>query len=109
MHVFVKTSKYKFPVSPPPPSPHTHTHNKYSCACVQPHAAQQYAIPLTFTSSKLLDVSCIDHPPNPQIDETPLIVAALFGHLAVAKLLIETYRCDVNEEDSEVSARKKWE
>ena len=31
--------------------------------------------------------------------------AAGFGHLAVAKLLIETYRCDVNEEDSMVSAK----
>ena len=37
------------------------------------------------------------------------MVAAECGHLAVAKLLVETYRCDVNEEDSKVSASKKWE
>jgi len=35
--------------------------------------------------------------------------AAVYGHLAMAKLLVETYRCDVNEESSEVSAGKKWE
>ncbi len=55
-------------------------------------------------------MSCIDHaPPNPQAGETPLMLAAVRGHLAVARLLVETYRCDVNEEDSEVSAGKKWE
>jgi len=37
------------------------------------------------------------------------MLAAGYGHLAVAKLLVETYRCDVNEEDSTVSARKEWE
>ena len=30
------------------------------------------------------------------------MLAAVYGHLAVAKLLVETYRCDVNEEDRKV-------
>ena len=48
-------------------------------------------------------------PLNPKDGLTPLMLAAWLGRLAVAKLLIETYRCDVNEGDSEVSAGKKWE
>ena len=56
---------------------------------------------------KLLAVSCIDHvPPNPQDGRTPLMLAAEEGHLPVARLLVETYHCDVNEEDGEVSG---WE
>ena len=56
---------------------------------------------------KLLAVSCIDHvPPNPQDGRTPLMLAAGAGHLPVATLLVETYHCDVNEEDGEVSG---WE
>ena len=52
-------------------------------------------------------VSCIDHvPPNPQVGCTPLMMAAEFGHLPVARLLVETYHCDVNEEDGEVSGRE---
>ena len=50
---------------------------------------------------------CIDHvPPNPQDGLTPLMLAAQEGHLPVARLLVETYHCDVNEEDVEVSG---WE
>ena len=56
---------------------------------------------------KLLTVSCIDHvPPNPQYGATPLMLAAGAGHLPVARLLVETYHCDVNEESGEVSG---WE
>ena len=34
------------------------------------------------------------------------MVAAKFGHLPLARLLVETYHCDVNEEGVEVSG---WE
>ena len=34
------------------------------------------------------------------------MLAAQFGHLPVARLLVETYHCDVNEEDDNVSG---WE
>ena len=55
----------------------------------------------------LLAVYCIDHvPPTPQRGRTPLMLAALGGHLPVARLLVETYHCNVNEEDGEVSG---WE
>ena len=54
-----------------------------------------------------LAVSCIhDIPPNPQDGCTPLMLAAGAGHLPVARLLVETYHCDVNEEDGEVSGWK---
>ena len=56
---------------------------------------------------KLLAVYCIDHaPPNPQSGHTPLVVVAQGGHLPVARLLVETYHCDVNEEDGKVSGWK---
>ena len=56
---------------------------------------------------KLLAVYCIDHVPlNPQGGLTPLMVAAICGHLPVARLLVETYHCAVNEEEDEVSG---WE
>ena len=52
-------------------------------------------------------MSCIDDiPPNPQDGRTPLMLAAGAGHLPVARLLVETYHCDVNEEDDKVSG---WE
>ena len=52
-------------------------------------------------------MSCIDDiPPNPQDGRTPQMLAASSGHLPVATLLVETYHCDVNEEDGEVSG---WE
>ena len=55
----------------------------------------------------LLSVYCIDHvPPNPQDSLTPLMLAAREGHISVARLLVETYHCDVNEEDGKVSG---WE
>ena len=38
-----------------------------------------------------------------QDGRTPLMVAAGAGHLKVAKLLLETHRSNVNEEDSKVS------
>ena len=50
---------------------------------------------------------CIDHvPSNPQDGRTPLILAAEEGHLPVARLLMETYKRGVNEEDDKVSG---WE
>ena len=41
-----------------------------------------------------------------QEGRTPLMVASGAGHLQVAKLLLETHRSNVNEEDSKVSG---WE
>ena len=41
-------------------------------------------------------VDCV--PPKPQDGFTPLMLAAEFGHLPLARLLVETYHCDVNEE-----------
>ena len=50
---------------------------------------------------------CVDHvPPDPQGGRTPLLVATREGHLPMARLLVETYHCDVNEEDDKVSG---WE
>ena len=47
---------------------------------------------------------CIDYaPPIPQGGNTPLIVAAEMGRLSVASLLVETYHCNVNEENKKVS------
>ena len=34
------------------------------------------------------------------------MVAAVYGHLPLARLLVETYHCDVNAKDDEVSG---WE
>ena len=50
-------------------------------------------------------------PLNPQDGLTPLMLAAQFGNLSVAKLLVETYCCDVNEKSSDkVSGNyTKWE
>ena len=49
-------------------------------------------------------VYCIGHvPPNPQDGLTPLMFAAGEGHLPVARLLVEIYHCNVNEEDGNVS------
>ncbi len=42
-------------------------------------------------------------PLNPQDGLTPLMLAAQFGSLPVAKLLVETYRCDLNEKSAKVS------
>ena len=39
-------------------------------------------------------------PLNPQDGLTPLMLADQFGNLSVAKLLVETYCCDVNEKSS---------
>ena len=57
---------------------------------------------------KLLAVYCIDHahPTQSQNGHTLLMLAARDGQLPVARLLVETYHCDVNEEDDEVSG---WE
>ena len=43
--------------------------------------------------------------PNPQDGHTPLMLAAWGGHLPVARLLVETYHCDVNVENNIVSGR----
>ena len=62
-------------------------------------------------------VSCVSYvltipgPLNPQDGLTPLMLAAQFGNLSVAKLLVETYHCDLNEKSSDkVSVNyAKWE
>ena len=73
---------------------HAHTHNTHTHI----HSVNLY---------ELLTVYCIDHvPPNPQDGRTPLMLATQYGHLPVARLLVETYRCDGNEEDGKVSG---WE
>jgi len=46
-------------------------------------------------------VSCIDYA-YLQDGLTPLMLAAQFGSLSVAKLLVETYKCDVNEESTKM-------
>ena len=104
---------------------HTHTHVSHKLATHYNSKQCTVAIVHTLTCSptahhhqhsvhlhsvhlyKLLAVYCIDHvPPNPQGGCTPLMVAAGEGHLPLARLLVETYKCDVNEEDSNVSG---WE
>ena len=60
--------------------------------------------PAQIVLSWLLAVYCTDHvPPNPQDGFTPLMVAAMCGHLPLARLLVETYHCDVNVKDDKVS------
>ena len=46
-------------------------------------------------------VLTIPGPLNPQDGLTPLMLAAQFGNLSVAKLLVETYHCNLNEKSSE--------
>ena len=46
-------------------------------------------------------VSCIDYA-YLQDGLTPLMLAAQFGSLSMAKLLVETYKCDVNEESTKM-------
>ena len=40
-------------------------------------------------------------PLNPKDGLTPLMLAAQFGNLSVAKLLVETYHCDLKEQSSD--------
>ena len=81
----------------------THTHTCSPTAHHHQHSVHLHSVHLY----KLLSVSCIDHvPPNPQDGRTPLMLAAVKGRLPVARLLVETYHCDVNEEDGKVSG---WE
>ena len=47
-------------------------------------------------------VSCIIDYAYLQDGLTPLMLAAQFGSLSVAKLLVETYKCDVNEESTKM-------
>ena len=49
-------------------------------------------------------VSCIDYA-YLQDGLTPLMLAAQFGNLSVAKLLVEKYKCNVNEESDEKVSR----
>ena len=46
-------------------------------------------------------VSCIDYA-YVQDGLTPVMLAAQFGSLSVAKLLVETYKCDVNEKSTKM-------
>ena len=96
----------------PTPS-HTHTattYNKHHTVSCSTHThMQSNSTPLQYSVNlyKLLAVSCTDHvPPNPQDGHTPLMLAAALGHLPVARLLVETYHCDLNEESGKVS---RWE
>ena len=101
-----------FVLSPALPSP-THTAataNITLLAVVHTHMQPNSTPPPTLNSFafsslvQVVGVSCIDHvPPNPQVGCTPLMLAAVWGHLPVARLLVETCCCDVNEEDSDVS------
>ena len=60
--------------------------------------------PAQIVLSWLLAVYCTDHvPPNPQVGLTPLMVAAAYGHLPLARLLVEAYHCDVNAKSDKVS------
>ena len=52
------------------------------------------------------DVLTMPGPLNPQDGLTPLMLAAQFGNLSVAKLLVETYRCDLNEKSSDKVSEK---
>ena len=80
---------------------HTHTCSPTAHHCQ--HLVQLHSVHLY----KLFAVYCIDHvPPNPQDGRTLLMLAAQEGHLPVARLLVETDHCDVNDEDDEVSG---WE
>ena len=45
-------------------------------------------------------VSCIDYA-YLQDGLTPLMLAAQFGNLSVAELLVENYKCNVNEKSDE--------
>ena len=45
-------------------------------------------------------VSCIDYA-YLQDGLTPLMLAAQFGNLSVAELLVEKYKCDMNEKSDE--------
>ena len=58
---------------------------------------------ILYASSWQCTVLTVCIPPNPQDGLTPLMLAAGHGHLPVARLLVETYHCDVNEEDGKVS------
>ena len=65
------------------------------------------SVDCTSSSTPALTVMyCInDVLPNPQDVYTPLMLAAQGGHLPVARLLVETYHCDVNVENNIVSGR----
>ena len=74
------------------------------CSHISQFTALLNNTPTLIVLHKLLAVYCIDHvPPNPQDGRTPLMLAAGEGHLPVARLLVETYHCNVNEEDGDVS------
>ena len=77
------------------------------CSHISQCAVLSNNTPTLIVLYKLLAVYCIDHvPSNPQDGLPPLMLAAVGGHLPVARLLVETYHCNVNENDGEVSG---WE
>ena len=80
----------------------------HTCSPTAHHHGYQHLVHLhSVHLYMLLVVYFIDHvPPNPQGSRTPLMLAAREGHLPVARLLVEIYHCDVNEEDGKVSG---WE
>ena len=68
-------------------------------------------VPSIYQLLVVCHVLTIPGPLNPQDGLTPLMLAAQFGSLSVAKLLVETYHCDLNEKSSDkVSVNyAKWE
>ena len=68
-------------------------------------------VPSIYQLLVVCHVLTIPGPLNPQDGLTPLMLAAQFGNLSVAKLLVETYHCDLNEKSSDkVSVNyAKWE
>ena len=62
--------------------------------------------------SSFVYTSCVTMPGplNPKDGLTPLMLAAQFGNLSVAKLLVEMYSCDLSETSNKVSGKDaQWE
>ncbi len=100
----------------PPPHTQTHTrcynskHHTLAVVCTHTCSPRVHTPPphsVYFHLYKAFGCVSIDHAwPTSQDGRTPLMLAASAGHLQVAKHLVETYKCKVPEEDSEVSGWK---
>ena len=102
-HTYIRITKLPLYKSKLCTVANVHTHTCSPTARHHQHSVHLHSVHLCM----LLPVYCIDHvPPNPQDGRSPLMLAAEEGHLPVARLLVETYHCGVNEEDGEVSG---WE